>query len=217
MAAVSDEDAATPSRPFLEVLWRRFVPPALKSCVTGLMYLFHYYRKGDQSPPTRTTFPLSVRPVTLAPAITVRLPPYMTLHSPTLLSYRLSNPTDRLLSLSLQIDSADGFVFAGPRKTPHLVLAPAEERIVPVSVIPLIIGPCVVPRVRVFELLGGDDESGAPRSRELPVVEEADVDEVVDPSQAHLETDLRSARGGEDGSDVGESASRPFAVLVLPP
>ncbi|KAK4692347.1 trafficking protein particle complex subunit 11, partial [Phenoliferia sp. Uapishka_3] len=183
MAAVSDEDASIPSRPSLEILWRR---------------------KGDTFPPTRTTLPISLRPLQLTPTISVRLPPYMKLHQPTSLSYLFSNPTDRVLTLSMQIDSAEGFVFAGPRKTPSVILAPSEERTFNITVIPLVVGPCVVPRVRVFEIerISAEDELAvrregdvpppeAPKMKELAVVEESAVGEVAEPSQAHLETDLR--------------------------
>lgn len=163
----------------------------------------------------------------------------MTVHTPTTLSYRLSNPTDRLLSLALQVDSSDGFVFAGPRKSPTLILAPSEERVVDLVVVPLVVGPSVVPRVRVFELERGvpssptstsgggqrpEEEDGAPKAKELAVVEEADVDQVRDPRQAHLEMDLWAARGGaaergEEGEGGGdaEGPSRAFVVVVLPP
>ena len=80
----------------------------------------------------------------------------------------------------------------------------------------MVVGPSVVPRVRVFEVGDAVGEEGKRELRELNVVEESDVDQVRDPGQAHLETDLRAARGGEaDGVEGGEM--REFTVLVLPP
>ncbi|KAM0752891.1 hypothetical protein T439DRAFT_323501 [Meredithblackwellia eburnea MCA 4105] len=207
MPAISEDETSHPS---LEVLWRR---------------------SGNETRPIRTSIPLVVRPKPLYPTITVRLPPIMRLHAPTSLTYRFSNPTERLLTLSLQVDSSEGFVFAGPRKIPQMTVAPTEERNITLTVIPLLVGPCAVPRVRVFEVdrlspveetPAGPTEDGVVqrKQKELPVVEEADVGQVVDQSQAHLETDLRIARGSErdDASEVsaGEVLARPFTVLVLP-
>jgi hypothetical protein len=183
---------------------------------------------GDASPPTLTSIPLlPLQPLPLNPAITLRLPPFLTLHQPFTLTYHFANPTPHLLSLSTQVDSADPgtFVFAGPRKFPVLLLAPDEERDISLVVIPLVVGPCALPRMRVFqhEREVGDqvddrDPSAATESKmkELIVVGEADVHEIRDPVQVGLEEDLRMARGGREDEEGENGEVRPFVVMVLP-
>lgn len=168
---------------------------------------------------SRTTFLLpSVRRLPLEPTVTLKLPPFMVLHEPTPLTYKLSNPTGRLLVLSTQVDSAEGFVFAGPRKLPSLILAPYEEKGLQVVVIPLAVGQAIVPRLRVFE---NNEQTNEEREEDLPnpiremqVVEETDVEAIKDPKQIALENELRGARG-ESVEEV-EVRSRDFVVLVLP-
>ncbi|GAA6061932.1 hypothetical protein JCM10212_001500 [Sporobolomyces blumeae] len=115
-----------------------------------------WQRSGQTGFPTTTLLPFpSLRPTTLEPRITLRIPPALKVHTATTLEYCLSNPTPHLLHLATQIDSApqpSSFVFAGPRKTPSLVLAPGEERTVEVRVVPLVAGHLAIPRFRVFQV-----------------------------------------------------------------
>lgn len=187
-------------------------------------------RHGDTNPPCRTMIPLPpIRPLPLHPSVTLRLPPFIRLHQSLPLTYRLSNPTDRLVTLSLQVEGTEAFVFAGPRKIPRLVLAPAEEHSLTMMVVPLVVGPSALPRLRVFEQerpspttssgsgRAGDDEDAkaGPTMHELTVVAEQEVVEIKTPEQLSLEKDLRLARGG-DSVDDGTQVSKPLMVLVLP-
>lgn len=120
--------------------------------------------------------------------------------------------------LSAQVDSAEGFVFAGPRKFPSLILAPYEERVLQVVVVPLVVGQTTIPRLRVFE---NNEQANEEREEDLPeiirelqVVEETDVEVVKDPKQRILENELRGARG--EAEEEVEVRSRDFEVLVLP-
>ncbi|KAI5481898.1 hypothetical protein MNV49_000175 [Pseudohyphozyma bogoriensis] len=211
-------------RDCFNIIYQLDVQPAIdestSSNVTGAYLEVLWRRHGETGAPARTVLPLpSMRPLPLHAVVSIRPPPFLTLHKSSTLVYRFSNPTDRLLTLSLQVDSSDGFVFAGPRKTPVMVLAPSEEREVPLAVIPLVVGTCVLPRLRVFEYErpqdDGREEESQPVMKELRVVEELDVEEVKDPAQVSLETDLRFARGGDDVNNPNE-VSKPFTVLVLP-
>lgn len=155
----------------------------------------------------------------LQPRVTLSLPPYLKLHTASTLTYNFTNPTARLLTLSLQVDSSDSFVFAGPRKTPTIILAPSESREFSLAVIPLSIGPCALPRLRVFEqapssLTQGEEEGAASRSREIDVVAEQALEQ--DLAQKGLETDLRAATGAVVVSEDSRQGADNFLVLVLP-
>lgn len=158
---------------------------------------------------TRIPLP-SLDPSLSTPSITLRLPTFLTLHAPANLLYRFSNPTSRLLNLSTSIEGAENFVFAGPRKFPRFVLAPEEERVLTLVVIPLAVGSCSLPRLRVFV----DRTAEATRSEDL---EEAEVRErVVEEVTVNVETDSM-IQSEKAASRAGEVGSRdPLVVLVLP-
>lgn len=163
-------------------------------------------RHGSATPPSALRVPLpSLVTLPLVPQVTLALPPTLILHEPIALTYTLSNPTSRLLRLSTQVDSAPDpgtFVFAGPRKIPSLILAPSEQRELSVKVVPLVVGRCRLPRLRVF--LHELDETEQEKATEIMVVAQEAVRK--DPG---LEEELREARAEEPaGSD--------FVVLVLP-
>lgn len=217
-AALSDNDAMIGGA-FIEVTWRRCVSLSLVHVPRSSPAIRRNSTQSTSS--TRLVLP-SLRPLPLHPSISVKVPPYMTLNHPTTVIYRFSNPTSRLLSLATQVDSSDHFVFAGPRKFPLLVLAPSEERSIPLSVIPLVTGSCALPRMRVFE-----QSKEAPRGRgedgeelppldpiELHVVEDMDAEEIKDAETARMEGDLKAARGR--GASEGRDAARDFMVLVVP-
>ncbi|KAM0793128.1 hypothetical protein ACM66B_000606 [Microbotryomycetes sp. NB124-2] len=111
-------------------------------------------RSGSDRAECRTTLwlpPLLNRP--LEPSITLRLPPFVKLHTPVKLQYHFSNPTMDVLRLYISFDSAPApgtFVFAGPRREPNFVLVPDEERDLSITVIPLALGHLALPRMRVF-------------------------------------------------------------------
>lgn len=129
------------------------------------------------------------------------------------LSYRFSNPTSRLLNLSTQIDSSEGFVFSGPRKLASVILAPDEERLITLVVIPLVVGSCTLPRLRVFdhrrseELSQSEEETG----------ELATAGRIVRELAVQVETESEKSSTQEDASrGVGAVSSASLVVLVLP-
>lgn len=84
------------------------------------------------------------------------------------------------------------------------------------AIIPLVVGPCVLPRLRVFEHeRRGDESDEVGTVVELGVWEETDVVEVRDPAQVSLEGELKAARE-EEGGEVREGARREFVVMVMP-
>ncbi|GAA5831856.1 hypothetical protein JCM11251_003912 [Rhodosporidiobolus azoricus] len=204
------------------------------------------WRRTGSSSSTTTSIPLPpVQPIPLLPQVTLHLPPSLTLHEPTTLLYTFSNPTSRLLTLSTQLDAApvpSSFVFAGPRKTPEWILAPGEEKEVAVSIVPLMVGEWVLPRMRVWEVEHVEagtghalvDEEGRPlpapaqqpqpRLKEIEVFVEAEAEDELEERrqergerQAELEADLRSARGGEgEAAAAGQALGKAPRVLVLP-
>ncbi|GAA5919086.1 hypothetical protein JCM1841_003742 [Sporobolomyces salmonicolor] len=196
-------------------------------------------RAGTSDRPTVTSVALpSLNPLPLLPRVSLRVPPFLVLHQPVTLTYRFSNPTPRLLTLSTHIDSAEhasSFVFAGLRKIPSFFLAPDEEREVRVTVVPLVVGQWALPKLRAFEVeqvqqpqprhpgeIVEQDRKPLPqvlqtKLRELEVVVETDAIEEKDPAQVGLEADLRSARDEDDGGELsGGAAARAPVVLVLP-
>lgn len=181
------------------------------------------------------------RPLPLLPTVTLQLPPFLTLHEPTILTYRLSNPTSRLVTLSSQLDSPETpstFAFAGARRLPEWVLGPSETRELQVRVVPLAAGSWALPRLRVWRVerpppapapARTDDNGYAPpqpppqqpRLYELEVDVEGDAVVEPDAAQVELEADLRSARGADEDGEAGMGASkvppgRAPVVLVLP-
>jgi hypothetical protein len=141
----------------------------------------------------------------------------------------------------LQIDSPvvpGSFVFAGPRKIPSVILAPDEEQTIEVAVIPLMVGPCALPQLRVFQLEPTASEGSAeqaagggaqhastqqqqqqqqqPKMKELPVVAQSQVLDPSDPAQVELEDELRRARGGDDLAEARQRAVKHLVVTVLP-
>ncbi|GAA6036838.1 hypothetical protein JCM8097_006306 [Rhodosporidiobolus ruineniae] len=208
-------------------------PPA-----TGAFLELTWKRAGSSTSTTTAILLPPIQPLPLLPTITLSLPPYLVLHEPTTLTYRFSNPTPRLVTLSSQLDSAtvaSSFVFAGPRRLPEWVLAPNEEREVSVRVVPLMVGEWALPRLRVWEVehppppsdYAQVDEEGRPlpppqpqqpRLHELEVEVESDAVEGEEEREARaaqmeLEAELRSARGTEDGAEGG---GKGVTVLVLP-
>ncbi|GEM06476.1 glutathione transferase omega-1 [Rhodotorula toruloides] len=174
------------------------------------------------------------KPPPLAPTVVLRLPPYLVLHQPVTLSYRFSNPTSRLHTLSSQLDLAEipsAFAFAGPRRLTEWTLAPFEDQEMRVRLVPLIAGRFALPRMRVWQIeypaqpvqdAYEDEEqrrqqAQQPKATELEVQIESDVVEEREPSQVELEADLKTARGGDDGAGGGKASlgSAPV-VLVLP-
>ncbi|BGO96780.1 hypothetical protein NBRC10513v2_000716 [Rhodotorula toruloides] len=209
---VRDDDSLLANNLHLEFRWKR---PDGESTVTRLRV----------HPP---------KPPPLTPTILLRLPPYLILHQPVTVSYRFSNPTSRLLTLSSQLDLAEvpsAFAFAGPRRLTEWTLAPFEERELRVRLVPLIAGRFALPRLRVWQIeypaqLAQDEYSDEeqerrqaqqPKATELEVEVESDVVEERDPAQAGLEADLRTARGGDEDVAGGKAPlGRPPVVLVLP-
>ncbi|KDE06050.1 hypothetical protein MVLG_03604 [Microbotryum lychnidis-dioicae p1A1 Lamole] len=205
------------SAPFIEAYWRRRRSAAAVS---------------------RTLLPLPpLEPVMLEPAVTLSLPATLRIHELTKMRYKFSNPTNRVTTLSFTVEGAEPgtFTFAGPRKYPSFVLAPDEERTLDMVVVPLVVGPCALPRMRVFHHervpLAPEDQSNereahldpsapeesARRARELKVVAETAVHEMKDPAQVLMEEDLRAARGGDRLDDaIGNPPHSPFVVMVLP-
>ncbi|BGP36865.1 hypothetical protein JCM10449v2_000767 [Rhodotorula kratochvilovae] len=194
----------------------------------------HWRRAGSTDSLATTRLRLAApKPAPLLPTVTLTLPPFLTLHEPTTLLYRLANPTPHVVTLSSQLDSPEAsstFAFAGARRLPDWVLAPHETRELRVRVVPLVAGSWALPRLRVWRVEhppppGVDAEGRAlpqqqqPRVHELEVEIESDAVEEPDLAQAELEADLRSARGEEDGeSSVGGKAplGRAPVVLVMP-
>ncbi|SGY32475.1 BQ5605_C002g01369 [Microbotryum silenes-dioicae] len=205
------------SAPFIEAYWRRRRSAAAVS---------------------RTLLPLPpLEPVMLEPAVTLSLPATLRIHELTKMRYKFSNPTNRVTTLSFTVEGAEPgtFTFAGPRKYPSFVLAPDEERTLDMVVVPLVVGLCALPRMRVFHHervpLAPEDQSNereahldpsapeesARRARELKVVAETAVHEMKDPAQVLMEEDLRAARGGDRLDDaIGNPPHPPFVVMVLP-
>lgn len=189
---------------------------------------------GSTAPPTALRRPLPpLQPLPLLPQVALALPPTLVLHTPTTLLYTLSNPTPRLLRLSAQIDSAPEpgtFVFAGPRKLPTLLLAPYEQREVGIKVVPLAMGRCRLPRLRVFlheaGVAGAGELQGEQQGTVVPEDKVTEVfvvaQEVVRMPEGEgegreqrgvLEEELRSARlSSEDAGRLGSD----FSVMVLP-
>ncbi|SCV68679.1 BQ2448_800 [Microbotryum intermedium] len=197
----------------------------------------HWQRRGSVANACRTLIPLPpLEPVMLEPTVTLSLPAILRLHDLTRLRYKFSNPTNRVTTLSFTVEGAEPgtFTFAGPRKFPSLVLAPDEERTLDMVVVPLVVGACALPRMRVFHhervpLAPDDENDGEPyldpsapresarRARELKVVPETAVHEIKDPAQLLMEEDLRAARGGDRLDDaIGTPPPPPFVVMVLP-
>ncbi|GJN91753.1 hypothetical protein Rhopal_004776-T1 [Rhodotorula paludigena] len=220
------------------------LPDTMQPHDSNVQLELRWRRSGTDVEPASTHLRLAApKPVLDMPTITLALPPFLTVHQPATVTYRFSNPTGRVVTLSSQVDSSTDvpstFVFAGPRRLPEWTLAPYEEREVQVRVVPLAAGHCALPRMRVWqiehpppptrdELETRVDEEGRaipPPPRPQPKVHEVEVEveseaiEEVDPAQAELEADLRSAREGDESeSNAGGKAppGRPHIVLVLP-
>ncbi|GAA5850035.1 hypothetical protein JCM8547_000988 [Rhodosporidiobolus lusitaniae] len=233
-------EAATTWRPrdAFNALFRLDVKPQLfeqQSSVDGAVIEITW-RRADAPSASVTAIPLPpIKPLPLFPTVTLSLPPHLVLHEPTILTYHFSNPTGRVVTLSSQIDSAEvasAFVFAGARRLPEWILAPAEERSVHVRIVPLAVGSWSIPRLRVWEVEHPPpqpehalvDEEGRPlpappppqaKLHELQVEVETDAVEEPDPVQVELEADLRSARE-DDGESGKGGAGRAAVVLVLP-
>ncbi|GAA6001644.1 hypothetical protein JCM10207_002245 [Rhodosporidiobolus poonsookiae] len=206
---------------------------------TGAFLDVTWQRAGTTSP-TVTAIPFPpIQPAPLLPSITLRLPPYFTLHEPTTLLYRFSNPTGRLLTLSSQIDSPavpSSFVFSGPRRLPEWLLAPNEERTIAVRVVPLLVGEWTLPRFRVWEVehpppgstaatgetTTVDEEgraiavavpqAGQPRLHELEVRVETDAVEGV----GEVKDPAQAVLEADLRSARGEDAATGIVVTVLP-
>ncbi|KAK4058130.1 hypothetical protein OIO90_000869 [Microbotryomycetes sp. JL221] len=209
-----------------EVLWRRYESPGT---------------------PSKTAFAMpALPPLTLEPAITLRLPPFVRLHEPKTLHYHLSNPTMEVVRLYLSFDSAPEpgtFVFAGPRREPAFLLMPDEERDLDITVVPLALGHLALPRMRVFKQedappeemtdgqsrgSDGQDVQGAKiRNRELAVVAEHDEQQNYEVGfglagqQATAMTSRSSIDGPGPGAFAGSdeapaSLNKHFMVTVLP-
>ena len=123
-------------------------------------------RAGSNTAPATTRIPLpAVSPPPLLPRVIVAVPPSVVQHSPTPLAYRIFNPSRRrLLRLSVHLDGADGFVFAGPRRTGAFTILPYAEHVVRVVIIA--VGPTgelALPRLRVFEHVRPGEETQAER------------------------------------------------------
>lgn len=90
---------------------------------------------------------------------------------------------------------------------PSLILAPSERRTVDVKVVPLVVGRCRLPRLRVFlhDVVAEEETDALPEEKvtEILVVAEEAVRK-----EPGLEDELREARSEEGMVD--------FAVLVLP-
>ncbi|KAK4054805.1 hypothetical protein OIV83_000729 [Microbotryomycetes sp. JL201] len=202
-------------------------------------------RAGHDTASSRANFvlpPLVAPPP--EPTVSLRLPPYVKLHTPVTLKYHFSNPTMDVLRMYISFDSAPTpgtFVFAGPRREPNFILVPDEERDLSITVIPLALGHFGLPRMRVFlqetviaDNLAAADSSNNPnldgqttRSTELVVV--AEHDEYVEslgangqePTTPQPRTSLESASGGGQPSmNVAGTSSvampNEFRVTVLP-
>lgn len=124
----------------------------------------------------------------------------------------------------MQIDSSEGFVFAGPRKFPTLILSPGEWKYEQIVVVPLVVGEWRIPRMRVFEherrregeeRREGEDGKEEVRMKEIQVTEETDISEIKDPKQILLERELRKARGEDEEMDELVEIKE-FRTLVLP-
>lgn len=139
--------------------------------------------------------------------------------------YAITNPTDDVLKLTAQIDSADGFVVAGPRKESTIVLAPQTERFVDIVVVPLATGLPALPRLRVFEqrehtsVMRSVQDVAEPRvemsSHEVQVREAYFRQETTADS---VERDLLVAKGEQEGmftSLVVPGNARPDKALPL--
>lgn len=187
-----------------------------------------------RSSPTNTTSTISktilplppIYSVPLSPTVTLSLPPTMILHQPTTLIYKLSNPTRRLLNLSISIDSSEGFVFSGSRKFQNFILSPGEWRFEKIIVVPLVVGDWRIPRMRVFEIerdigrevvvqQGGEVKEEGIRMKEIQVTEGTDLVQIRDSKQILLERELRKARGEREDDEAVEEIKE-FRTLILP-
>jgi hypothetical protein len=192
------------------------------------------HRRPDGEPTVTRLKVHPPKPPPLAPTIVLRLPPFLVLHQPVTLSYRFSNPTSRLLTVSSQLDLAEvpsAFAFAGPRRLTEWTLAPFEEREMRVRLVPLVAGRFAIPRMRVWlveyaaQLAQGEHDNGEGPQQPVQQVKATELDvqidsEVVrerDPAEVVLEADLRNA-GSEDDDAGGVKAppGRAPVVLVLP-
>ncbi|GAA5977298.1 hypothetical protein JCM11641_000058 [Rhodosporidiobolus odoratus] len=219
--------------------FRLDVKPQLsdEESVVGGAILSVLWRRAGSSAQITTSLPLPpIKAASLLPAVMLQLPPYLVLHQPSTLTYRFSNPTGRVLTLSSQIDSPEvpsSFVFAGPRRFPEWILAPNEERELQVRVVPLTVGYWPLPRLRVWEVEQPPpvpnhalvDEEGRPlpppppaqpKLHELEVQLETEATFEPDPVQVELEADLRSARGGDEDDAERPAKGKAPVVLVLP-
>ena len=123
-------------------------------------------RSGTAAAPSTARIALpAVAPPPLLPRVAVAVPPSIAQHCPTPLAYRIFNPSRRrLLRLSVHLDGADGFVFAGPRRTGAFTVLPNAEHVVRVVVIAVgQTGEVALPRLRVFEHVRPGEETQAKR------------------------------------------------------
>lgn len=174
-----------------------------------------FRRSNTSAEPTTTLLPFPpVRQLPLLPRVRTRLPASLITNAPTNLEYLVSNPTPRPLHLATQVDQPNppgSFVFASSRQTPSLVLAPGEEKIVSVKIVPLVPGQLTIPRFRVFSVEQQPvsspeiDQDGRqlppppPRMRELEV-----------------EVELEMAEGGREGARPIEGGTGQPRVMVMP-
>jgi hypothetical protein len=92
-----------------------------------------------------------------------------------------------------------------------LVLAPGEEKQLTLSVVPLSLGSCALPRLRIFEkeLNGENDEEV--RVKEWNMLVESQVEVILSKDQMKLERELSVARGSD-----GAIAQPMIKSYVLP-
>lgn len=165
------------------------------------------------------------------PSATLLLPPYLTVHEQIDLAYTFANPTSQSIVMTAQLDSPEvpsTFVFSGPRRFGEFVVPPYEERELFVRIVPLVAGEWMLPRMRVWTVQHTHEASRqeptasvaqhpVPNFVELEVDIEGDTPIDVDPAQAELEADLRTAReGDESGASYQGPPGRAPIILVLP-
>ncbi|GAA6055585.1 hypothetical protein JCM3770_002500 [Rhodotorula araucariae] len=236
-------DDDTPNRPLttwrpgdvFNAIFRLEVQPDLGQPPDAKLHLEIQWRRAGSSFAMATTrLRLAApKPAVLHPTVTLALPPFLTLHEPTTLLYRLANPTPRVVTLSSQLDTPEApstFAFAGARRLPDWVLAPYETRELCVRVVPLAVGCWALPRLRVWRVEyppppGVDAEGRAHpqqqqrQAHELEVEIDGDTVDEPDAAQVELEADLRSAKGEEEGATAALGTvplGRVPVVLVMP-
>ena len=136
------------------------------------------------------------------------MPHQMGLHQPTPLSYRLINPSRRkLMRLSVHVESAEHFVFSGPRKSVPFTILPQAEHAIRLNLIAVgQTGRLPLPKLRVFEHVRDGEETDAERVQR-------DVSDAADGSTSSVLRELavvvESKRGRTD-------AHEPLTVTIVP-